>query len=90
MLQVKIKVILSIKYLQTAYISHHGVDYKCHFSNTSTCAPYRQVPVEVYRGGPSLYGNWPTYIFAAKENVNVSLFLPDVTCYFLCSLCTSD
>ena len=114
MLQVKNKVILGIKYLQTAYISHHGVDfldhscskdviivtqsllwsdsseyesdirslYKCHFSNTSTCAPYRQVPVEVYRGGPSLYGNWPTYIFAARENVNVSLFLPYITCYF--------
>ena len=77
MLHVKVKVLLGIKYLQTAYISHHGVDfytihvqkislwdkvcfgviqvdmsdirsqYKCHFSNTSTCAPYRQVPVEV-------------------------------------------
>ena len=36
--------------------------YKCSDSNTSTCAPYWQVPVEVYRGGPSLYGNCPTYI----------------------------
>ena len=27
MLQVKVKVILGIKYLQTAYISHHGVDF---------------------------------------------------------------
>ena len=111
MLQVKVKVILGIKYLQTAYISHHGVDflyhscskdiivtqsllwsdsseyesdirsqYKCHFSNTNTCATYRQVAVEVYRGGPSLYGNWPTYIY--RENVNVSLFLPYITCYF--------
>ena len=56
------------------YESNIRSQYKCHFSNTSTCAPYRQVPVEVYRGGPSLYGNWPTYIFAARENVNVSLF----------------
>ena len=112
MLQVKVKVILGIKYLQTAYISHHGVYFytihvqkislwhkvcfgviqvdmndsrsqsKCHFSNTRPCAPYRQVPLEVYRGGPSLYGNWPTYIFVARENANVSLFLPYITCYF--------
>ena len=27
MLQVMVKVILGIKYLQTAYISHHGVDF---------------------------------------------------------------
>ena len=89
MLQVKVKVILGTKSLQTGYISHRAVDvlensctkdvitvsqslfwsnsseyesdirgqYKCHFSYTSTCAPYWQVPVEVYRGGPSLYGN---------------------------------
>ena len=28
MLQVKVKVILDIKSLQTAYISHHGVDFQ--------------------------------------------------------------
>ena len=27
MLQVKVKVVLGIKSLQTAYISHHGVDF---------------------------------------------------------------
>ena len=27
MLQVNVKVILGIKYLQTVYISHHGVDF---------------------------------------------------------------
>ena len=27
MLQVKVKVILGIKYIQTAYIRHHGVDF---------------------------------------------------------------
>ena len=63
------------------YESDIRSQYKCHFSHTSTCAPYLQVPVEVYRGGPSLYGNWPTYMFAARANVNVSLFLPYVTCY---------
>ena len=60
------------------------------FSNRSTCVPYWQVPVGVYRDGHSLYGNWPTYIFAASANVNVSLFLSYTTLLFLCRLCTGD
>ena len=63
------------------YESDIRSQYKCHFSNTSTCAPHWQVPVEVYRGGPSLHENQPTYTFAARANVNVSLFLPYITCY---------
>ena len=55
--------------------------YKRHFSNTSTRAPYWQVPVAVYRAGPSLYGNRPTCIFAGRANVNVSLYLPYITRY---------
>ena len=71
MLQVKVKVILGIKSLQTAYITHHSVDY---YLTGKYLLRYIEVVLHYMETDLHTF-------FAARENVNVSLFLPHITCY---------